>query len=34
LTLAPDAIHIDTTDLPIAAVVARVMEVVRARLDS
>jgi CMP/dCMP kinase len=32
LTLANDAVHIDTTDLPIEAVVARVMELVRRKL--
>jgi len=32
LTLAADAVLIDTTDMPIAVVVARVMELVRARL--
>jgi CMP/dCMP kinase len=32
LTLAPDAVHIDTTNLPIAAVVDRVMALVRAKL--
>lgn len=32
LTLATDAVLIDTTDMPIADVVARVMELVRARL--
>ena len=32
LTLAPDAIHIDTTAMPIAAVVDEVMRLVRARL--
>ena len=31
LTLAPDAIHIDTTDMPIDQVVARVMDIVRSR---
>ena len=34
LSLAPDAVHIDTTNLPIPAVVARVMELVRRKLDS
>ena len=28
LTLAPDAVHIDTTDMPIHEVVARVMAIV------
>ena len=32
LTLAPDAIHIDTTDMPIDAVVARVLEIVRSKV--
>lgn len=32
LTLAADAIHIDTTELPIEAVVARVMELVQRKL--
>jgi cytidylate kinase len=32
LTLAPDAIHIDTTGLPIDQVVTRVMEIVRRKL--
>src|SRR5687767_2676972 len=32
LTLAPDAIHIDTTDMPIDQVVARVMGIVRGKL--
>ena len=32
LTLAPDAVHIDTTDLPIPEVVERVMTLVRAKL--
>jgi cytidylate kinase len=32
LTLAPDAIHIDTTSLSIAEVVARVLSLVRERL--
>ena len=32
LTLAPDAVHIDTTGLPIDAVVARVLDLVTARL--
>ena len=31
LTLAADAIHIDTTEMPIDQVVARVMEIVRSR---
>jgi cytidylate kinase len=31
LTVAPDAVHIDTTSLPIDAVVARVLELVNAR---
>ncbi len=34
LTLAEDAVHIDTTDMPVDAVVARVMELVRERLGS
>ena len=34
LTLAPDAVRIDTTNLPIPAVVARVLELVRERLES
>jgi cytidylate kinase len=34
LTMAPDAVHIDTTHMPIADVVARVMEMVRSILDS
>lgn len=34
LTLAADAVHIDTTDLPIEAVVARVMQLVRERLTT
>jgi CMP/dCMP kinase len=34
LTLADDAVHIDTTDMAIDAVVARVMELVRAKLAS
>jgi CMP/dCMP kinase len=34
LTLASDAVHIDTTDLPIEAVVARVMQLVRERLTT
>ena len=33
LALAPDAIHIDTTGMPVQAVVDRVMALVRARLD-
>ena len=33
LTLAPDAIHIDTTEMPIAAVVERVLGIVRDRLQ-
>lgn len=32
LTLAPDAVHIDTTELPIEAVVARVMQLVQETL--
>jgi cytidylate kinase len=32
LTLAPDAVHIDTTELPIDAVVRRVMQLVREKL--
>jgi cytidylate kinase len=32
LTVAPDAIHIDTTDMPVEAVVARVMELVQQRI--
>ena len=32
LTLAADAVHIDTTELPIDAVVARVMELVKEKL--
>jgi cytidylate kinase len=32
LTLAPDAVHIDTTAMPIADVVEQVLELVRARL--
>ena len=31
LTLAPDAIHIDTTGVPIDQVVQRVMEIVEAK---
>jgi CMP/dCMP kinase len=31
LTLAADAVHIDTTDMPIAQVVTRVLELVKAR---
>lgn len=34
LTLAPDAVHIDTTDMPIPAVVEAVMRLVRAKLTS
>jgi cytidylate kinase len=34
LTLAPDAVHIDTTGMPIPAVVERVMELVRSALAS
>lgn len=34
LTLAEDAVHIDTTDMPIDAVVARVMSLVQAKLGS
>lgn len=33
LTLAPDAVYVDTTDLPIDEVVQRVMALVQARLD-
>jgi cytidylate kinase len=33
LTLAPDAVLIDTTNLPIPAVVARVLDIVRAKLE-
>jgi len=33
LTLAPDAVRIDTTDMPVEAVVARVMELVRRQLQ-
>jgi cytidylate kinase len=33
LSLAPDAVHIDTTNLPIPAVVERVMALVRAKLS-
>jgi cytidylate kinase len=33
LTVAPDAIHIDTTDMPVEAVVARVMELVQQKLN-
>jgi cytidylate kinase len=33
LTLAPDAIHIDTTAMPIAAVVDEVMRLVRAKIE-
>jgi CMP/dCMP kinase len=32
LTLAPDAIHIDTTDMPIDVVVKYVMEIVRGKI--
>jgi CMP/dCMP kinase len=32
LTLADDAVHIDTTEMPVDAVVARVMELVRRKL--
>jgi CMP/dCMP kinase len=32
LTLAPDAVHIDTTDVPIDGVVARVLDLVRSKL--
>jgi cytidylate kinase len=32
LTLAPDAVHIDTTAMPIAEVVERVLALVRVRL--
>ena len=34
LTLAPDAVHIDTTNMPIEAVVDRVLGLVRARLNT
>ena len=34
LTLAPDAVHIDTTTMPIDDVVARVMEIVRGRREA
>lgn len=34
LTLAPDAVHIDTTAMPIASVVDEVMRLVRAKLAS
>jgi cytidylate kinase len=34
LTLADDAVHIDTTSLAIPIVVARVMDLVRARLQA
>jgi CMP/dCMP kinase len=33
LTLAPDAVHIDTTAMPIDAVVERVLELVRTRIS-
>jgi cytidylate kinase len=33
LALAPDAVHIDTTDLPIPAVVERVMALIREKLQ-
>ena len=33
LTLAPDAVHIDTTAMPIDAVVERVLELVRSRIS-
>jgi cytidylate kinase len=33
LTVAPDAVRIDTTGMPIAEVVAKVMELVEARLN-
>ena len=33
LTLAPDAVHIDTTSMPIDAVVERVLELVRSRIS-
>ena len=33
LTVAPDAIHIDTTDMPVDGVVARVMDLVRRILN-
>ena len=33
LTLAPDAVHIDTTGMPVEQVVARVMELVKARTE-
>jgi CMP/dCMP kinase len=33
LTLAPDAVHIDTTSMPIEAVVERVLELVRTRIS-
>jgi cytidylate kinase len=32
LTLAPDAVHIDTTGMPVEAVIAHVMELVREKL--
>jgi cytidylate kinase len=32
LTMAPDAVLIDTTDMPIAEVVSRALSLVRARL--
>ena len=34
LTLAPDAVHIDTTNMPIEAVVDQVLGLVRARLNT
>ena len=34
LALAPDAVHIDTTDIPVTDVVERVLMLVRARLGS
>ena len=33
LTLAPDAVRIDTTDMPIAAVVEQVLQLVPQKLD-
>jgi cytidylate kinase len=33
LTVAPDAIHIDTTEMPVEAVVARVMDLVQRKLN-
>jgi cytidylate kinase len=33
LTLAPGAVHIDTTSMPIAAVVGRVLELVNAKIE-